>query len=130
MNVVRTNGSGDIFEPRDGLRMLSETGCDGLMIGRGGYGNPWLIRDILELQQGLEPQPVSTSERQAVAGRHLDYFIEAFGEHRALFHMRKHLCWYSRALPGAAIFRGAVNRTDSLQELREAMAHFFEEAER
>ncbi|MFO7982416.1 MAG: tRNA dihydrouridine synthase DusB [Desulfuromonadales bacterium] len=123
--TVPVIGSGDIFTAEDGLRMLEQTACDAIMIGRGGYGNPWLIRDIAALQKGEQlphPEPV---DRLAAAMRHLEYFLEYFGEHKALFHMRKHLCWYSRGLPGAAAFRATVNCTGSLDVLRGEMECFF-----
>lgn len=118
-------GSGDVYTPADGLRMLRQTGCDGVMIGRGGYGNPWLIRGILAGQRGeTQPSP-GPADRLAIARRHIDYFTQSFGEHRALFHMRKHLCWYSRGLPGAAAFRAAVNRTACMEELLSQLERFF-----
>ncbi len=60
-----------------------------------------------------------------VARRHLGYFIDCFGEHKALFHMRKHLCWYSRGLPGAATFRAAINRVQCMEELLRRLDSFF-----
>lgn len=118
-------GSGDVFSAGDGLRMLRETGCDAVMIGRGGYGNPWLIRDILAGQRGETPPEPCPAERLEIARRHLGCFIECFGEHKALFHMRKHLCWYSRGMPGAASFRAAVNRTASMEDLLGRLDDFF-----
>lgn len=123
--TVPVIGSGDIFTAEDGLRMLEQTDCDAIMIGRGGYGNPWLIRDIAAMQKGEQLPYPEPAERLATVRRHLEYFLEYFGEHKALFHMRKHLCWYSRGLPGAAAFRAAVNRTGSLDDLREQMEIFF-----
>ena len=79
------------------------------MIGRGGYGNPWLIRDILNIQRGWSIKPPTAGERLAVALRHLEYFILTFGETKAARDMRKHLCWYCRGLAGAAAFRTSVN---------------------
>lgn len=118
-------GSGDIFTPEDGLRMLDQTRCDAIMIGRGGYGNPWLIRDIAALQKGDQLPHPGPADRLAAARRHLEYFTEYFGESKALFHMRKHLSWYSRGLAGAAAFRAAVNRTASVDDLRRQMDSFF-----
>lgn len=118
-------GSGDIFTAEDGLRMLRQTGCDAIMIGRGGYGNPWLIRDILAGQRGERLPAPTPAERLAVARRHLGYFIKCFGEHKALFHMRKHLCWYSRGLSGAASFRARVNSAASMVDLLSQLDSFF-----
>jgi nifR3 family TIM-barrel protein len=118
-------GSGDIFTAADALAMLEETGCDAVMIGRGGYGNPWLIREILTLQQGGVAIPPTPGERLDVALRHLDLFLETFGEARAARDMRKHLCWYCRGLAGAATFRSAVNHAHSAADLRRLAEEYF-----
>jgi nifR3 family TIM-barrel protein len=118
-------GSGDIFSAADALAMLAGTGCDAVMIGRGGYGNPWLIRDILSLQQGGEPEPPTAGERLGVALRHLELFQEAYGEARTARDMRKHLCWYCRGLTGAATFRSAVNHAHSTADLRRLAEDYF-----
>lgn len=121
-------GSGDILAPEDALAMQGRTGCDGVMIGRGGYGNPWLIRDILRLQQGLSVTSPGPRERQAVARLHLDLFLEVFPERKAVRDLRKHLAWYSRGLPGAADFRSRVNQVRSTAEMRTLMEGYFTEA--
>lgn len=119
-------GSGDIFAAEDALAMLTSTGCDGIMIGRGGYGNPWLLRDILALQQGQpKPPPPTAADRLIAAKLHLDLFLETFPARKALLDMRKHLCWYSRGVAGAAAFRTQVNQLESLEQLRQVLAEFF-----
>lgn len=118
-------GSGDIFHAEDALNMLASTGCDGVMIGRGGYGNPWLIRNILQMQAGLSPVLPSPLERVRVAQEHLEGFAAMFGVAKALREMRKHLCWYSRGLSGAAGFRTRINHAGTLDELRTAVWEFF-----
>jgi hypothetical protein len=105
--------------------MLEKTGCDAVMIGRGGYGNPWLIRDILAIQQGVETVPPTADERLDVALRHLELFLETFGETRTARDMRKHLCWYCRGLGGAAVFRTAVNHAHSAADLRRLAEEYF-----
>lgn len=121
-------GSGDIFEADDALRMLRETGCDAVMIGRGCYGNPWLAKNILALQAGKSATPPSPEERREVALRHLELFLHHHGERKAVLDMRKHLCWYAKGLPGAARFRAQINRTDSIEEMRTLVKGFFETA--
>lgn len=122
-------GSGDIFAAADALEMLAQTGCDAVMIGRGGYGNPWLLRDIgARLQGRPAPPPPTPEERRAVAELHLDLFLESFSPHKALLDMRKHLCWYSRGVAGAAGFRTQVNQLTSLSQMRRLLADFFQAA--
>lgn len=118
-------GSGDLFTPADVLRMLQETACDGVMIARGALGNPWIFRETLALMKGAEAVPPAPSDRLDVARRHLKMFAAESGERVAVREMRKHLCWYAHGVPGAAVFRGRVNKIDSLAELEEAMAEFF-----
>jgi len=122
-------GSGDIRTAEDALNMLLQTGCDAIMIGRGGYGNPWLIRDIAARLAGPQvPAPPTTAERFQVAERHLALHLQTYGPRKALLEMRKHLCWYSCGLNGATRFRTMLNRTQSIAELRRIMADFFNSA--
>jgi hypothetical protein len=118
-------GSGDIFIAADGLRMLAETGCDAIMIGRGGYGNPWLLAELAARLQGEDWQAPTPAERAEVAHRHLDLALEILGEHRSLGEMRKHLCWYARGLSGAATFRQSINRAEEIATMRALVDAFF-----
>lgn len=122
-------GSGDIFSPDDGLAMLRQSGCRAVMIGRGGYGNPWLIRDLLARQRGSLTTPPTAEERLAVVRSHLELHQEHFGSQRTVLDMRKHLCWYARGLSGAASFRAEVNRIEDLAGLRQRITAFFTQAE-
>lgn len=122
-------GSGDIFTPEDGIEMLRETNCDAIMIGRGGYGNPWLISQILEL---LDSKPVtrpSLNDRFKVMLCHLELNLEQFGEKKTLLEMRKHLCWYVRGLNGASHYRVALQKTATLEQVIELTRDFFDQIE-
>ena len=119
-------GSGDIFTPTDAVAMIKQTGCDAIMIGRGGYGNPWLIRDAGKAIAGGQPLPPPTvEERLHVALEHQRLQIEIFGEQKALFEMRKHLCWYARGLPGAAAFRASINQAATIIEQQDLVYNYF-----
>ncbi|MDN5347929.1 MAG: tRNA-dihydrouridine synthase [Clostridia bacterium] len=120
-------GNGDIWGPQDALRMLEETGCAGVMIGRGALGNPWLFRRTrIYLQEGrLLPGP-SVGERLAMALRHLRLAVEAKGEAVAVKQMRRHLAWYCKGLPGAARLREAINREDTLAGVEEIIRAYLE----
>jgi nifR3 family TIM-barrel protein len=122
-------GSGDIFSATDAMQMFEQTGCDAVMIGRGGYGNPWLIRDILTLIESKEPTPVSVAEKHRVAKLHLQWHREQFGDHKTLFEMRKHLCWYVRGLTGASQFRATLQQIDDLEQCIDQVDSFFREIE-
>lgn len=118
-------GSGDILTVDDALAMFAQTGCDAIMIGRGGYGNPWLIRDIVARLAGGWTAPPAPAERQKTAELHLELFLETFPARKAVRDLRKHFAWYSRGLPGAAQFRTQINRLDSVEEMRAAATAFF-----
>lgn len=118
-------GSGDIVTAQDALRMQSETGCDGVMIGRGGYGNPWLIKQILQLQHGEPITPVSAQQRLETIQQHIKLFQHAFGSRKTVREMRKHLCWYARGMVGASEFRSQVNHIQQMEELDKSIIDFF-----
>lgn len=99
-------GNGDIFTVADGLRMLEQTGCDGLMIGRGADGNPWLFTALAAALRGEPlPQPPSLKERLAQAAEHLEMLIAYKNEVVAVKEMRRHISAYLKGMPHAAEFR-------------------------
>jgi tRNA-dihydrouridine synthase B len=126
--TVPVIGSGDLFSAGDAAAMQESTGCDAVMIGRGGYGNPWLIRDLLAGQRGEVVAPPKPLERLAAAQMHLQLFLETFGPRKALLDLRKHFCWYARGIPGAALFRARLNTTGNLEELVALLVEFFSTA--
>lgn len=111
-------GSGDLFTPDDCLRMLRETGCDGIMIARGALGNPWIFRQVTELEQSGGYTPVTTRERADTINTHLDLFIEERGEAVAVREIKKHIGWYARGFAGASEIRRAANSAGSIQDIR------------
>ena len=102
-------GNGDVFSPEDAKRLLEHTGCDGVMIGRGALGNPWMLyRTIQYLTNGeLLPDPMPR-EKMLVATLHLDRLIDLKGEAVAVREMRKHLAWYLKGLPGGARVKDVI----------------------
>jgi len=115
-------GNGDVWCPQDAKEMLDYTGCDGVMIGRGARGNPWLLtRTLVFIREGkLIPEPTPL-ERLKVARRHLDLAVRFKGEKKGLLEMRKHLAWYIRGLPGAVRWREKINRTECIGALKELL---------
>jgi nifR3 family TIM-barrel protein len=118
-------GSGDLFLPGDVAAMLHRTGCDAVMIARGGLGNPWIFREALTLLTGCATVPPDPDERRRVALRHLELFIDFAGEGVAVREMRKHFAWYARGVAGAARFRREVNGYTTVAALRDAATAFF-----
>lgn len=111
-------GNGDLLTRTDCERMLAQTGCAGVMIGRGALGNPWIFSQLAGM-----PYPPGPSERQRVFERHVWLEIEHLGsESRAVFSMRKQLIWYSRGLPGASRLRRELGKIRKASELCTALA--------
>lgn len=117
-------GNGDIFTPEDALRMLEFTGCDGVMIGRGALGNPWIFGQIRALLSGQPFPPPTPGERLNMALRHLRSAVEARGEERGVKEMRKHLSYYLRGLPYAARIREAINKEGTLPGLVQLLEEY------
>jgi tRNA-dihydrouridine synthase B len=118
-------GNGDIWHAEDALRMMHQTGADGVMIGRGALGNPWLIRDSVTLLQGLPAMKAPTpTERVEMALRHLKDLVEYKGEHIGVREMRKHGAWYIKGLNGASQTRVLLNSAKSKAEMEEIFQHY------
>jgi len=111
-------GNGDVFCPEDAHKLLAHTGCDGIMIGRGALGNPWLFREVARSLQGMPPLLApSVEERISLAKRHLQMSIERKGSYTGIREMRCHLAWYVKGLPRAARLRDEINRADTIMEI-------------
>ena len=121
-------GNGDVFSAADALRMLEETGCDAVMIGRGAQGNPWIFAEIDAALRGEAYQRPDLPERVELALRHFDMELALHGERRGLPEMRKHIAWYVSGARGAARFRDYVNTLTRPEEVREALRRFAREA--
>ena len=106
--------SGDIRRPADLKRALAITGADGVMIGRGAQGNPWVFPQLIHwLRTGEELPPPTPAERAEVVLRHIDLLISYKGDYIGIREMRKHAAWYTRGLPGSAQLRERFNRADT-----------------
>jgi tRNA-dihydrouridine synthase B len=116
-------GSGDIYRPQDAARMLAETGCDAVMIGRGALGNLWLIkRTVHYLATGeLLPEPAA-GERIKMALRHLSMLVEDRGERAGVRVMRKHAAWYTKGMRGAAQVRSLIMEAETGPEMEKILS--------
>ena len=114
-------GNGDIFTPDDALKMINETECDGIMIGRGALGNPWIFENTVNLFEGRPIREISQNEVIDVALSHLRLMIEDKGERAGVAESRKHLGWYMKGLRGAAELRNRINTAATLEELTELL---------
>lgn len=120
-------GNGDIFTVEDGLNMLKETGCDGLMIGRGADGNPWLFSRLKAVLAG-EPDPgvPDIDTRLAQAAEHLQMLIDYKGEYISVKEMRRHISAYLKGMPHAAEFRGRFHKVDTQEQFMALLREYSE----
>jgi tRNA-dihydrouridine synthase B len=124
-------GNGDVRTCDDAARMLETTGCDAVMVGRGAFGDPWLFRRVRAFHRNGERLPEPTAAERIEAGiRHLGLLVGVAGEHAAAREMRKHVAWYVKGLPRSHRLREQVNRTSSVEELRELLGSYLTEFER
>ena len=118
-------GNGDIFTVADGLRMLEETGVDGLMLGRGADGNPWLFQQLKAVLAGEScPEKPSLDERLDLASEHLDMLIEFKGERVSVKEMRRHISAYLKGMPHAAEFRGRFHKVDTREQFQALLTEY------
>ena len=110
-------GNGDLFTADNALKRQAESGTDGIMIGRGAMGNPWIFREILLQAAGKKAEPVTPEERYRMIRRHYRRMLECKPEHIAVREMRKHIGWYMHGLHGASKARNLINRTESPSEV-------------
>lgn len=115
-------GNGDITDGVSAAKMMEETGCDGLMIGRAAQGNPWIFSQVLAyLQDGTILPPPSAAERVAVAKKHLSRLVLYKGEHRGIQEGRKHMAWYFKGVKGGAHLRDAFHKANTLAQMTDIL---------
>ena len=115
-------GNGDITDGESALRLLKKTGCDGVMIGRGAQGNPWVFREVTAALEGREIPPRPTrQELYDMIARHAQLAAQYKGEYITVREMRKHLAWYTTGLPHAAALRRQINNIETMDGLLEGM---------
>ena len=119
-------GSGDVRRPEDAARMIRETGCDGVMVGRGVLGNPWLIGNILSRLSGGEVSAPSLADRVEIIRRHLEMAVDYYGEKVGTRDFRKHLLWYTKGLRGGAQFRQAAGQITDRVSAWKALQDYFQ----
>lgn len=120
-------GNGDIVDEKSALRMFEETGCDGIMIGRGAMGNPWVFERVkFFLETGDFMPEISMEERVSVIKEHINLIVKEKGEGSGIKEFRKHIAAYTKNLPNSSSFRSRVNMIESEKELVCELESFFE----
>ena len=119
-------GNGDVTDGESAKRMLEETGCDGVMIGRAARGNPWIFREVTAyLENGRkEPRPEAEEVKDVIL-RHAELQTRYKGEYIGIREMRKHIAWYTAGYPHSAKFRGRINEIEGMEELRKGIEEIF-----
>lgn len=122
VQTIPVLGNGDIWEAHDALRMMRSTGCDGVVIGRGCLGRPWLFRDLADVFEGREPQnPPNFGEVAEIAFEHAALLSDWAGEAPAMRMFRRHSSWYTKGFRGSAKLRARLMRVITLHELKEVL---------
>lgn len=119
-------GNGDITDAVSAKRMIEETGCDGIMVGRASRGNPWIFREINSyLDTGIVPERPTGQEVCDTILKHARLQLEYKGEYTAVREMRKHVAWYTTGYPHSARLRQLVNEIETIAELEESIRRIF-----
>jgi nifR3 family TIM-barrel protein len=122
VRTIPVLGNGDIWEAHDALRMMRTTGCDGVVIGRGCLGRPWLFRDLADVFEGRDPcNPPTFGEVAEIALEHATLLSEWAGEAPAMRMFRRHSSWYTKGFRGSAKLRSRLMRVTTLAELEEVL---------
>ena len=120
-------GNGDINTPYDAERMIKETGVDGVMIGRAGLGNPWLISQTDDyLRTGTEPRKIPVTEIKAFMLKHIEELSNYYGQEMGLAISRKFVCWYCKNLRDAKRFRETYTKINDYQQAMSAIDEYFD----
>lgn len=110
-------GNGDVVDGASALRLRQISGCDGVMLGRGALGNPWLYKAVETALEGRPaPAQPDLAERKRVLLRHIE--LQCQYEDRPVGHLRRIICWYFKDLPGVAAFRDRIHRAQTVEEMR------------
>ena len=118
-------GNGDVVDEESAKEMFEKTGVDGIMIGRGAFGNPWIFREIKHyLSTGEKLSKTSIAEKLNTILKHIDLAVEEKGE-IAVKELRKHIAWYTKNLKNSSEFRNSINVIEDKKELTDKIQEYF-----
>ena len=119
-------GNGDVVDEESALKMFEETGVDGIMIGRGAFGNPWIFKNIKHFLETGEKLAKPTNEEKLYAiKKHIELAVEEKGEDVAIKELRKHISWYTKNLKNSSEFRNEMNKIETKKELINYIEEYF-----
>lgn len=117
-------GNGDVVSAETAQKLVEETGCDGIMIGRAAQGNPWIFQQIKVYQDdAMIIDKPTVNEISEMVMRHARLLVKYKGEYTGMREMRKHAAWYTAGLPGSSKLRQKLNDIETIEELGEIFAH-------
>ncbi len=120
-------GNGDVVDEESALRMFEYTGVDGIMIGRGTFGNPWIFERVKHfLETGEKLPETSKKEKLRIIKKHIELELQEKEEITAIREMRKHIAWYTKNMPNSSEFRNEINKIENKDELIKKVEEFFE----
>ncbi|MBD8505854.1 tRNA dihydrouridine synthase DusB [Hoyosella sp. G463] len=123
VTTIPVLGNGDIFAAEDAERMMTSTGCDGVVVGRGCLGRPWLFAELSSRLNGKPvPEPPRLGEVAEIMHRHAELLVDHHGEHKGTREMRKHIAWYLRGFPAGSDLRSALALVESLAQLKSLLS--------
>lgn len=118
-------GNGDVTDIHSAKKMLDETSCDAIMIGRGVLGNPWLVSQIISyLEKGIIIDEPSTFEKIKMCKKHLDYLLKIKSEKQAILEIRSHVAWYVKGIPNASELKKKIFTTNTKEEVYKELEYF------
>ena len=115
-----------MVDEKSAYEMFRTTGVDGIMIGRGSFGNPWIFKNIKHYLETGEKLPApSNEEKLNVIKRHIELAVEEKGEEVAVKELRKHISWYTKSLKNSSEFRAKMNKIESKEILLKSLKEYF-----
>lgn len=122
--TIKVFGNGDLFEPQDAMRMIEETGCDGVLVSRGTMGQPWIAEEMQRLFEGHEPRAYGFEDYRDALIKHLEHTVAFKTEKQAILDIRKVSCWYFKNFPNARIFRSFASKAASFDEVKRLIQEY------
>lgn len=119
-------GNGDVFEPEDAIKLLEQTKCDAVAIGRGCMGNPWIFQRIKSLMEGKKQEKPKPEEVIAMAIKHLYMVCHLKGERVGVKEMRKHIAWYLKGMKNSNEVKNTVNTMENKEDVKKALEDYIE----
>ena len=118
-------GNGDIKSPEDAKKIFEQTNCDGIMIGRGTLGKPWILEQIRTYLENGTIRQISNKEILETILNHIELEVKEKGEYTGIREMRKHICYYLKSLPNASTVRDKINHLESKEEVESELVSYF-----